>query len=101
MIHNYNRYESASLSKKYLSGWGECRLDDTHIIGAKSANYHVLRGSAIPAVLIEVGFLSNAQEEQLLKEDSYRQRISEAIHDGVVDFARSENAQDGRMASSR
>lgn len=100
MIHNYNRSESAALSRSICKVTG-CQLD-TRIIGVKSANYHVLRGSAIPAVLVEVGFLSNAAEERLLKDGVYRQRIAEAIRDGVRDFLVAKvPAQSGQMALSR
>ena len=100
MIHNYNRSRSASLSKSICKVSG-CQLD-TRVIGVKSANYHVLRGSAVPAVLVEVGFLSNAQEERMLKDSSYRQRLAQAIQDGVLDFARAEDPARGeRVALSR
>ena len=100
MIHNYNRSESVALSKSICKVTG-AQLD-TRMIGVKSANYHVLRGSTVPAVLVEVGFLSNAAEERLLKEGDYRQRLAQAIHDGVQDFACAGDFLAGdQLASSR
>jgi len=93
MVHTYNRAKSILLSKSLCKATG-CSLD-TRIIGVKSANYHVLRGSAIPAVLVEVGFLSNASEEQMLKDGSYRQRVAQAIHDGIKDFAHAGDSDSG------
>ena len=95
MIHTYNRGESISLSKSICKVTG-CSLD-TRVIGVKSANYHVLRNSTIPAVLVEVGFLSNSSEEQLLREDSYRQRIAQAINDGIKDFAHARDSEAGEQ----
>ena len=86
MTYNYNRAESIELSRaicKALAG----NLN-TRLIGVKSANFQVLRGACIPAVLIEVGFLSNSSEERSLSEPSYRQRIAQAISQGLKDYGR-------------
>jgi N-acetylmuramoyl-L-alanine amidase len=100
MIHTYNRAESAALSKSICKS-GTCSLD-TRVIGVKSANYHVLRGTTIPAVLIEVGFLSNFSEEKSLKEGVYRQGLAQAISDGIQDFGHSgAGASDSRIAFTR
>ena len=42
----------------------------------------------MPAVLIEVGFLSNTNEERLLKNGYYRQEIAEAIEQGIRNYAK-------------
>lgn len=56
---------------------------DTKIIGIKPASFCVLRGVHIPAVLVEVGFLSNGKEERLLKNNYYRQQLAEKIAGGI------------------
>jgi N-acetylmuramoyl-L-alanine amidase len=93
MIYSYNRAESISLSRS-ICKVSECRLD-TRVIGVKNANYHVLRGAAIPAVLVEVGFLSNPSEEKMLSDGQYRQRIAEAIKEGIRDFGQSQDDTGG------
>jgi N-acetylmuramoyl-L-alanine amidase len=99
MIYSHNRAESISLSKSICKVSG-CSLDTR--TGVKSANYHVLRCSTIPAVLVEVGFLSNYSEERLLKGSEYRQRIAQAINDGIRDFGRAQaDASAGRVILSR
>jgi N-acetylmuramoyl-L-alanine amidase len=86
MIYNYNRAESIELSRVICKTIGSNL--DARLIGVKSANFYVLRGSCTPAVLLEVGFLSNSDEERLLSEASYRQRITEAINQGLQDYGR-------------
>ncbi len=54
--------------------------------GVKQAPFVVLTGATMPAVLVEVGFLSNPQENRLLSEADYQQRIADAIALGVADF---------------
>ncbi len=46
----------------------------------------VLYGIFIPAVLIELGFLSHAQEGKLLKNSVYQQKIVEGITQGIDSF---------------
>ena len=57
--------------------------------GVKKAPFVVLIGASMPSVLAEVGFLSNAREEQLLKRADHRQRLAEALYQGVARYAQS------------
>lgn len=52
-------------------------------LGVKQAPFVVLVGAAMPSVLVEVAFLTHKQEGRLLGTGSYRQRIAEALLDGV------------------
>jgi len=85
MTYTYNRGESIQLSRDICGAAG--RSLETRVIGVKNANYCVLRGSYIPAILVEVGFVSNPREEQLLNSANYRQRIAESLENGIRDYA--------------
>ena len=52
-------------------------------LGVKQAPFVVLIGAAMPSVLAEISFLSNAQEVKLLRGAAYRQRIAEALFDAI------------------
>ena len=54
--------------------------------GVKQANFYVLRGAFMPAVLVEVGFLSNKAEEKKLIKSSYQDELVEALFQGIKDF---------------
>lgn len=43
------------------------------------ADFHVLRSAGVPAVLFEAGYLSNAEDEELLRSPDKRRRIVEAL----------------------
>jgi N-acetylmuramoyl-L-alanine amidase len=47
--------------------------------GVKQAPFRVLRGAAMPAVLVELGFLSNPAEERRLEDPSYRSQLVDAL----------------------
>jgi N-acetylmuramoyl-L-alanine amidase len=51
--------------------------------GVKQAPFIVLRGAAMPAVLVEVAFISNPKEEAKLKDPAFRSKAAEAITQGV------------------
>lgn len=51
--------------------------------GVKQAPFIVLRGAAMPAVLVEVAFISNPKEEVKLKDAAFRTKVAEAITRGV------------------
>lgn len=50
------------------------------------ASLGVLRSPDIPSVLVETGFLSNAEEEQKLNSPAYRRRIAYMIYEGLVAY---------------
>ncbi|MGM9552336.1 MAG: N-acetylmuramoyl-L-alanine amidase [Clostridia bacterium] len=47
---------------------------------------YLMKNSTIPAIIVECGFLSNAEEEKLLCDDIYQSRIASAICDGIVAY---------------
>jgi N-acetylmuramoyl-L-alanine amidase len=52
--------------------------------GVKRNNYYVLRNNRRPAVLCELGFVSNPQDNRYLQNAATRQRLAERIADGIV-----------------
>lgn len=46
----------------------------------------VIRETKMPAVLLELGFLSNQREEQLLSQEDYRQKCAEAALKGIIKY---------------
>jgi N-acetylmuramoyl-L-alanine amidase len=51
--------------------------------GVKQAPFRVLVGAAMPAVLVEVAFISNSDEEKLLGSEAYQSKIVSALVRGV------------------
>lgn len=54
--------------------------------GVRANLFYVIRTARIPAVLVEIGFVSNPEEGQKLATDSYQQKLAEALADGVLEF---------------
>ena len=54
--------------------------------GIKSGDYHVLRNTGCPALLIEVGFLTNTEDLVLLKKHSVRDIIADVLADTIIRY---------------
>ncbi|WP_378952431.1 N-acetylmuramoyl-L-alanine amidase [Pelosinus sp. sgz500959] len=54
--------------------------------GTSAATFYVLRNAAMPSILVEMGFISNAAEAALLNQDSYRNKIAQGIMNGIVKY---------------
>ena len=50
------------------------------------SNIYILRNSDIPTALVEVGFLSNVSEAQLLSDEDYQQLMAYAIFEGILAY---------------
>jgi N-acetylmuramoyl-L-alanine amidase len=55
--------------------------------GLKKAPFIVLIGASMPSVLAEIGFLTNAGDEALLRKTEHRQRIADALYKGIANYA--------------
>ncbi|MGD1092531.1 MAG: N-acetylmuramoyl-L-alanine amidase [Bryobacteraceae bacterium] len=55
--------------------------------GVKKAPFVVLIGASMPSVLAEIGFLTNAADEALLRKPEHRQKIAEALYKGISNYA--------------
>jgi len=59
---------------------------------ALPGNYRVLRGTAMPAALVEIGFVTNATDRDLMQQDDYREAVAAAIARAIIRFVRGESA---------
>jgi N-acetylmuramoyl-L-alanine amidase len=63
--------------------------------GVKQAPFRVLKGATMPAVLVELGFISNPEEEKKLQDPAYRDQLLDAL---VTAIARYRSSIEGQPA---
>ncbi|MCM8779793.1 MAG: N-acetylmuramoyl-L-alanine amidase [Candidatus Omnitrophica bacterium] len=84
MVNTSNRQESYELARHL------CRRVSSELgiktNGTKGGPFYVLKWTEMPAVLIEVGYLSNPSEEKMLKSSLYRQQLAEHIAAGILNY---------------
>ena len=56
--------------------------------GMRRARFYVLRKSSMPAVLVEVGFLTGRDDAVKLKNPRYREQMSRSIANGILQYIR-------------
>lgn len=85
------RRDSITLARKIQHETIKASRDKNR--GVRKENLHVLRESYFaPAVLVEVGFLSNQTSERKLKSSSYQRKIAYGISKGIINYLKSQNA---------
>lgn len=65
--------------------------------GIYAANFYVIKRTIMPAVLVETAFVSNPNEEKLLNDPVFQQKIAQGIVQGMDNFF----AQAARMGGER
>ncbi|MEH7563921.1 N-acetylmuramoyl-L-alanine amidase, partial [Priestia megaterium] len=55
-------------------------------MGVRFGDYYVTRENNQRAVLLELGFLSNAHDEQIVSSNAYQQQISTGIYQGIARY---------------
>ena len=85
-VGNRNDYQNT------LLGFSIHRLlaSETHTVdrGLKRQSFFVLRETGCPAVLLEVGFLSNSKETQRMLTQDWQASRAQAVADGILNYSR-------------
>lgn len=53
---------------------------------AKPGNFYIIKNTSMPAVIVEVGYLSNINERKKLQESWYQEQVARAIAKGIANF---------------
>ena len=86
MINEELYEESKNFAMKVQNALNEKIGNETLNRGVKENVYFVVKNSFMPAILVEVGFLSNKREANQLTNDTYLNKLAAGIVDGIGDF---------------
>jgi len=78
--------ESIMLGQNILHGMDGQIGNRTPSRGLKEEEWYVVRNSFMPSVLVEVGFVTNPEEFELLQDNAYLQSMVSGIYSGMVSF---------------
>jgi N-acetylmuramoyl-L-alanine amidase len=68
-------------------------LDSTNKRQAVTGDYKVLRESQMAAILVEMGFATNARDRRLIMDPTYRRGVAAAIRDGLIRYSLLQRAE--------
>jgi N-acetylmuramoyl-L-alanine amidase len=78
--------ESKLLAEKIQEKLVEGIADGTDRKALKKTDALIFKNPPVPIVIVECGFLSNREEEKLLTEESYQQKLAECIYRGIMEY---------------
>ncbi|WP_108670620.1 SH3 domain-containing protein [Peribacillus acanthi] len=95
--YNVGTKTSSGIISFYYSAAKEKRLADTihkSLVahtgmkdqGVRYGNFHVIRENKKPAVLLELGFVSNPNEEILVATEEYQTKAAQGVYEGLVSY---------------
>jgi N-acetylmuramoyl-L-alanine amidase len=79
-----NRRESAALASYVCSAVESSSAARNR--GIRTARFSVLKGTRMPAVLLEMGYISNRDEERRMTDDRYWDRMIDAVAQGILAY---------------
>lgn len=89
--HESKQKNRAASSKKLASSILSNLIVHTEATsrGVKAGNFHVIRETKMPAVLVEGGFLTNSEERNLIATQDYLEKIAKGVAKGIDGYLKS------------
>lgn len=78
------RSDSALLAKSIIGKMIE--KTQMNSLGVKTNDFVVIREAQMPSALVELGFLSNYDEENMIRSEPFREKAAEGIFQGIIEY---------------
>lgn len=80
------RYLENKVIAEFIQEEIKDNLDNTNRNAKPINNIYLLKNAKKPGALVEVGFLSNHEERELLLQDGYQEKIAASIYEGIMRY---------------
>ncbi|MGB8002467.1 MAG: N-acetylmuramoyl-L-alanine amidase CwlD [Anaerobacillus sp.] len=88
-FYNPVNEESQSLSR-FIQAEIKRNLENTNRLAKNMDSVYLLKEADIPGSLVEVGFLSNPTERELLNTETYQNKVAASIYQGIIRYSTNE-----------
>ena len=78
--------EGQKLATAIQNSLNESIQKENKRVASKIENVYIIKHVKIPTTIVECGFLSNPEEEQLLLTDEYQNKLAWGIYTGIMDY---------------
>ncbi len=82
--------ESQAISR-FIQAEIKRNLENTNRLAKNMDSVYLLREAEIPGALVEVGFLSNPTERELLNTETYQNKVAASIYQGIIRYTTNES----------
>lgn len=86
MFYNNNNPDNRTLATIMQNRFRELRPENDREIKLSGNELFLLKSNPNPSLMIECGFLSNPEEEQLLSNREFQQKVAFTIYSGTLEF---------------
>lgn len=88
--------KSIALAKKIQGNLNEAIQRENKRVPMKLDNIYIMKHVEIPTTIVECGFLSNPEEEQMLLEDTYQEKLAWGIYNGIMEYFNENGTEQGK-----
>ena len=78
--------EGKKLAESIQTNLNEAIQRENNRVAKTIDNVYIIKHVEIPTTIVECGFLSNPEEEKMLLEDGYQNKLAWGIYNGIIDF---------------
>jgi len=96
-MQNKHMEQSISLASEIQKSFSSAKREDR---GVKQAGLLVLRKTSMPSVLVELGFITNREEERYMKSANGQNALAKAIYDAFAKYKREYDKRQGAPVNS-
>ncbi|WP_158737421.1 N-acetylmuramoyl-L-alanine amidase [Alteribacillus sp. YIM 98480] len=84
----YNNDSKAAESKALAESIQDELVSQTEMSDRRvaEAGFYVIKNTTMPSTLIELGFLTNTQDTERMKQPNYEEKAADAVYDGIVNY---------------
>ena len=85
-FYNAQNAEGQKLAVSIQNNLNDAIQKENNRVAKSIENIYIVKHVEIPTTIVECGFLSNPDEEKLLLEDEYQNRLAWGIYNGIIDY---------------
>ena len=85
-FYNAQNAEGQKLAVSIQNSLNDAIQKENNRVAKSIENIYIVKHVEIPTTIVECGFLSNPDEEKLLLDDEYQNRLAWGIYNGIIDY---------------
>ena len=85
-FYNAQSSDGKKLAESIQKNLNDAIQKENNRVAKTIDNIYIIKHVEIPTTIVECGFLSNPEEEKLLLQDEYQDKLAWGIYNGIIDY---------------